>query len=277
MTDHPVDTVARHSLHEIPTPLYHQIQLVLRERIEQGYYGRSGNLPSEQDLSREFDVSRITVSRAIRELVSQGLVQRRRGAGTRVIPQNIPGPISADIDDLIETLNEIGESTEVRVLEFGFVMPSPDVQSELQVGPNEIVQRAVRVRSSKGAPFSYLTSYIPGDIGKAFDESDLAVSSLMRLLEKNGVKIGSARQSFSAALADPQVGAALDLPVGSPLLALTRTVYGRDGAPVEYLRSLYRPDRYQYRMTMEREKAGGEQWSTMDQDLTVIQGKKRKN
>ncbi len=68
--------------HNAVTPLYHQITLVLRERIEAGYYGPEGRIPSELDLSKEFDVSRITVSRAINDLAQEGLVERRRGAGS---------------------------------------------------------------------------------------------------------------------------------------------------------------------------------------------------
>jgi len=251
-------------------PLYHQVQLVLRERIEQGFYGRDGALPSELELCREFDVSRITVGRAINELAAEGLVRRRRGTGTRVVPRDIPSPVSGDIDNLMESIAALGKSTDVEVLEFGFVLPSHDVQTELQVGPDDRVQRAVRVRSNGGRPFSFLTSFIPGCIGEAFGEDDLAVTSLMSLLERNGVTIGSADQSFGAALADPQVAAALDVPVGSPLLALTRTLSDRDGKPVEYLRGLYRPDRFQYRMKMERVKEGANRWSTMDRGLRIV-------
>ncbi|MFX8696419.1 GntR family transcriptional regulator, partial [Acinetobacter baumannii] len=85
-----------------------QIQLVLRERVEHGYYGRDGLLPSEQEISREFGVSRITVARAVNELAAQGLVERRRGAGTRVKPRSLPPPVAADIDGLLENLLEMG-------------------------------------------------------------------------------------------------------------------------------------------------------------------------
>lgn len=247
---------------DLPTPLYHQIQLVLSERIAQGYYGRGGLLPSEMDLSREFNVSRITVARAINELALQGIVERRRGAGTRIVERELPASVPATIDGLLESLADMGSRTQVEVLEFGFVLPSPDVQAELQVGPNELVQRAVRVRSHNGAPFSHLTSFVPGRIGQNFGEADMAVNSLLSLLEKNGVRVGSARQAFSAALADPRTGGALGVPVGTPLLSIHRTVLDRSGQPVEYIRILYRTDRYQYRMNMEREKGSEDGWST---------------
>jgi GntR family transcriptional regulator len=254
---------------DLPTPLYHQIQLVLNERIDQGYYGRDGLLPSEMDLSREFNVSRITVARAINELAQQGLVERRRGAGTRIIPRELPPPMPANIDGLLESLADMGSRTQVKVLEFGFVLPTHDVQVELEVGANELVQRAVRVRSYNGAPFSYLTSFVPGHIGRNFGEADMAVNSLLSLLEKNGVRVGSARQAFSAVLADPRTGQALDVPVGTPLLAINRIVSDREANPVEYIKILYRTDRYQYRMNLEREKGTENGWATKRKTATA--------
>lgn len=250
------DTPLVRSPAEIPTPLYHQVHLVLRERIDQGYYGANGMLPSEMELAREFDVSRITVARAINELAQQGFVERRRGAGTRILSRDLTPPVPANIDGLLENLFDMGTRTKAQVLEFGFVLPPADAQQELQVGANELVQRAVRVRSYNGEPFSYLTSFVPGYIGQRFSEEDMNSGSLMSLFEKHGVKIGSARQAFSAALADPKIGQELAVPVGTPLLAITRTVLDTDERPVEYIRILYRTDRYQYRMTMERERQG---------------------
>jgi GntR family transcriptional regulator len=248
---------------ESPTPLYHQVHLVLRERIEQGYYGLNDVLPSEMVIAREFHVSRITVARAINDLAQIGLVERRRGSGTRIVMRDVTPPVAANIDGLLESLTEMGSRTQAKVLEFGFVLPTAEVQRELQVGVEELVQRAVRVRSYNGEPFSYLTSFVPGYIGQHVNEDDMNAVSLLSILEKNNVKIGSARQSFSATLADPRTGGALAITVGSPLLSITRTVLDLKKRPVEFVRILYRIDRYQYRMTLEREKEGNNRfWST---------------
>lgn len=253
---------AAQALPDSPMPLYHQILLVLRERIEQGHYGRGGLLPSELEVSREFKVARVTAARAMNELASLGLVERRRGAGTRIVPEQVPTPVIASIDDFVENLTEMGKRTQVKVLEFGFVLPGKDVQAELAIGPDDLVQRAVRVRSYEGRPFSHLTTFIPGSIGRKFDEKDLAAHSLISLLEQSGVEVGSARQTFGAVLAGPQIGAALEVPVGSPLLSVLRTVCDRDDRPVEFIRILYRPDRYQYRMAMDRRRKGSSKfWS----------------
>jgi GntR family transcriptional regulator len=258
MTDGPVaNTPLVRSSSEIPTPLYHQVHLVLRERIEQGYYGQKGTLPAEMELAREFDVSRITVARAINDLAQQGLVERRRGAGTRIVNRELASTVPANIDGLLENLFDMGVRTKAQVLEFGFVLAPADAQQELQVGSTELVQRAVRVRSYNGEPFSYLVSFVPGHIGRNFTEEDMNSGSLMGLLEKNGIRIGSAQQAFSASLADPKIAQALGVQVGTPLLAIARTVFDTTGKPVEFIRILYRTDRYQYRMSMERNKKGG--------------------
>jgi GntR family transcriptional regulator len=215
------------------------------------------------ELSREFNVSRITVARAINELASMDIVERRRGSGTRIKPIPLPTETPASMDGLMQNLFEMGKSTEVAVLEFGYVPPTPDVQSELQVGPKETVQRAVRVRSYKGHAFSYLTSFVPAGIGKHFSSEDLAARPILALIERAGVKVMSARQSFRAVLADPKAAAALDVEVGAPLLAITRTVYDENRRPVEFIRILYRPDRYQYRMSLSRDPKGGPQiWAS---------------
>jgi GntR family transcriptional regulator len=236
------------------------VQLVLRERIEQGFYGPNGFLPAEMELAREFEVSRITVSRAINELAQLGFVDRRRGAGTRIVSRDVTPPIPAeDIDGPLENLADLekladtGTRSRARVLEFGPVLPPVDCQRELQVGPNELVQRAVRVRSYNDVPYSYLTSFMPGHIGQRFSREDMNAASLMTLFDRSGIKVVGARQSFSASLADPKIARALGIPVGTPLLAVTRTVLGSEEKPVKFIRILYRTDRYQYRITMERD------------------------
>lgn len=259
---------------DMPTPLYHKVRLILRDRIDRGYYGEGGRLPSEAELGKEFDVSRITVSRAINELARQGLVERRRGAGTRIVANpRQTRPVATGLKGLLQSLNDMGNRTQVEVLEFGFVTAPAEVQTGLEVEPGDTVQRAVRVRSHNGQPFSYIVSYIRGEIGRRFGREDMVNKSMLSLLEENGVEIGSARQSFSATLADPATCGPLDVPVGTPLLVVTRTVSDASGRPVEFLRVLYRTDRYQYRMTLDREEDGEQTfWSTHERESKLQTG-----
>jgi GntR family transcriptional regulator len=109
-----------------------------------------------------------------------------------------------------------------------------------------------------------LTTHVPQRIGVTYTEADLAARPLLSLLERSGVQIERATQEVTAVLATPDVAAALDVEVGSALLATTRTVFAADGSGVEHLSALYRPDRYSLHMEMVRtEAAGVRRWATV--------------
>ena len=236
----------------LPTPLYHQIYLILRSKILDGTYGRDERLPGEQEIVRHFGVSRITAKRALDELAAAGLVVRERGRGTKVRFFRPARPLTSSVEGLLENLLAMGLETAVDLLDFAYV-PAPDeVAGALECAPGAAVQRSIRVRSMRGAPLSHLTAFVPEDIAHSYDRDDLATTPLLVLLERYGVVVSSADQTITAALADSQVAPALDVEVGSPLLAINRVVRDQDGHPVEYLKALYRPDRYQHRMSLTR-------------------------
>ncbi len=230
-----------------------RVYLLLRDEIAQGQYPDGGFLPGETRLATAFDVSRVTIRRALDALEGDGLIERRAGSGT-LVRAGRPGgaTMSADITTLIPQLVEMGQSTTARLLSFAYATPSDAVAREMQLAPGARVQTAVRVRSADGQPFSHLTTHVPEDIANNYSEGDLATTPLLRLLERSGVQIGGASQSVTATLASPDVAAALEVSVGSALLSLTRIVRDGDGRGVEYLSALYRPDVFNLQMTLTR-------------------------
>ncbi len=249
----------------LPTPLYHQIYVLLREQILGGVYADNELVPTEQELTERFGVSRITAKRALDELASEGLVVRRRGKGTSVASRVAVPAVSANISGLLENLLMMGLKTKVDIIDFGYVPASDEVACALDVASGTEVQRAVRVRSLDGAPLSFTTSYVPAALGRTYGRKDLAAKPLLELLERAGVLIGSADQSIGAVPADAGVAPRLGLRVGAPLLSVTRTVFDQHGRPVEYIAILYRPDRYQYRMKLARVQGSATKlWSAAD-------------
>jgi GntR family transcriptional regulator len=244
-----------------PMPLYHRLYVILRDRIASGTYAEGSVLPSELELTAAFRVSRITAKRALDELATEGLVERVRGRGTTVTDRaaSLLGarPITASIDGLLENLNAIGRETSVEVIEFGYV-PAPDfVRARLELEPNARAQRAVRVRSLDGDPLSQSTTYVPERIGRAYGAEDLATTPIIDLIERAGVVVGAAEQSISATLADSLVASRLKVGVGAPLLLMKRCVKDTSGKPAQYIEILYRPDRFEYRMSLTREQTAG--------------------
>jgi len=244
-------------------PLYHQIFLILRNRIYGGDVQPGELVPGEQDLAAEFNVSRITAKRALNELADAGLVVRERGRGTRVTHRPPAPAVTSSIEGWLENASLMGVATSARVLEFGYVAASEDIAHALEIEAGMEVQHAVRVRSLDGEPMSYLVTYVPADIGQQFDREDLDTTPLLLLLELAGVKVASARQTISATIADSEVASALSVHAGVPLIEVRRVVRDSSGRPVEYIRVLYRPDVYRFEMSMNRvREREGMRWAT---------------
>lgn len=229
-----------------------RIYLMLKERIARGELPAGSRIPGEPTLAAEQGVSRVTVRRALDRLAGEGLVRRRVGAGTFVADAGLSPVVGADLADVFAHLKAMGQRTGVRLLSFAYGVPPDAVAAALGLPPGERTQRSVRVRLIEGEPFSHLTTHVPERIGATYAEADLAAMPLLGLLERSGVVADRASQAISATLAGPDVAEALRLEVGAPLLSLTRVVHDADGAGVEHLHALYRPDRFAFQLDLTR-------------------------
>ena len=236
-----------------------RVYLLLRDEISNGAFPVGTLLPGENRLAETFDVSRVTIRKALEALAAGGWIEKRLGAGSVVLDRTAEGKtLSADLASLMPQIVEMDRSTTARLLSFSYGAAPAPVARALRLTDGAKVQTAIRVRSAGDQPFSHLTTYVPEDIARSYDETDLATQPLFRLLERSGVQIDGAQQSVTAALAAPDVAEALVVSVGSPLLSLKRTVWDASGRGVEYLSALYRPDLFRLEMTLSRVGAGEE-------------------
>lgn len=239
--------------------------LLLHDRISSGALSTGARLPAEPDLALEHGVARVTIRRALDQLAQDGLVQRRAGVGTFVIGPAAP-KARAEIADVFGQLRAMGMHTDVQLLAFGYVAAPAPVAQALRLAPDTLVQHAVRVRGIEAGPFSHLTTHVPADIGRTFSEAELATQPLLTLLERSGIRLGTARQTITALLAGPDIARLLGVEFGAPLLALTRVVSDAAGRPVEHLRAIYRPDRFSLEMELHRTGADdARRWSPSPQ------------
>jgi len=128
----------------------------------------------------------------------------------------------------------------------------PDVRRQLDLRPNDEVVSFKRVAIVDGEPLAYIVNYLPRDIGMKIYEEDEAltfrpIAYLLR--ERYGISLTRADQTIDAVLAEPEVAAALDFPIGSPLLRIERTLFARK-RPIQFTRSWYRSDRHKYAVTL---------------------------
>jgi GntR family transcriptional regulator len=231
-------------------PLYHQVADILRQRMDDGVYRAGSRLLSEDELAAEFQVSRATIRQAIGQLVIERRVVRRQGRGTfveerdaRVLQQQYRGSLG----DLIRESNRA--RTRNLDVTHDTALP-PAVASALQLSePTGTIVRRTRVMDDE--PFAYTVTYLPPDLGGKISVAGLRRKALMELLIDAGVVLASATQAIRAQLADVEVCAQIDVELGAPVLSVERIVHGGDGRPVEYVRSWYRGDRYEYAVNLD--------------------------
>jgi GntR family transcriptional regulator len=236
----------------LPLTKYHQIYLVLREQLQEGRFAQG--LPGELALTKQFGVGRVTVRRALEQLVADGLIIREPGRGTRPLPRKVvAGDPNASIQatrlaGLMENIVSASRQTTVKVLEWRTVEASDVLAHALDIPLGAKVKKAVRCRSSREGPLSYITTYVPEELARGFGRRELANKPFLQLLEESGVELGRAQQTVSARQADAVVARELGVAVGTALLAVRRLVFDSHDRPVQWLHGLYRPDRYEYQM-----------------------------
>lgn len=245
-----------------------RVFLTLRDEIVSGARPPGAALPGELRLAAMFGVSRVTVRRALAALAEAGLIRKRAGSGTTVVPRHgAAEPVTADLATLMPQLVAMGRGSTARLLAFAYVAAPDPVRLALGLPEGARVQRAVRVRAAGGRVFSHLVTHVPEAIAAHYSEADLATTPLYQLLERSGVEIEHATQTISATLATPEVAEALELAPGAALIALTRIVRDGSGRGVEHLSALYRPDRFRLEMELTRVgAAGARQWAPVMED-----------
>jgi GntR family transcriptional regulator len=264
-----------HRVDAIETSKTHRLYLLLKEQIVSGALSSGHRLPGGMTLAILHGMSRVTVRRALDGLTREGLVRRQAGSGTFVDSKASASTIVGDLANMLNTLAAMGRDTSVRLLAFQYGQPPAHIAEAMHAQSDDRTQMAVRIRYLNDEPFSHLTTHVPERIGRLYSQDDLATTPLLTLLERNGIIADKAEQSISATLAGPETASALQVEIGSPLIALTRVVFDATGAGVEYLSALYRPDKYRFHMEMTRTGQGSDRhWQPAKAVSTGIHGRR---
>jgi GntR family transcriptional regulator len=233
-------------------PLYHQLYLLIKSKIEQGLIKQGQILPSEFELVATFGISRITAKRALDELAREELVERSRGRGTLVKYRYEPKVLRAPLTAMLESLVVMGKETTVDVLSLERVLVPAHLSAPMHLQADDFVERAVRVRRNQGEAFGYYISYthLPKGGNKLFTNKALRSQPRLELFRQMGIRLTEVDQVLTASAAQSDAAIALGVAVGAPLLSLTRNYIDQAGIVVDHLLGLYRPDRFQYHMRM---------------------------
>jgi GntR family transcriptional regulator len=216
------------------TALHRQLFMVLRDQIAQGAYAVGELIPPEDALCQQFDVSRITVRRAVTDLEHLGLVEKRPGRGTFV--RAVPRPARPQATfGLLESLGHQARETDVTVLKVETAPAPPAIAQQLQLAAGEAAVHAVRLRSAHGTPMMVTDAWVPREIGQHVTEAELKKRALFEILMTEGVKFGRVIQEMTAVAADPVLAGLLKVDLGAPLVRLVRLLHDRRRRPVQYI------------------------------------------
>lgn len=223
------------------TPLYVQLANQLRHYIEAGNLVAGAAIPSERDLSGLMGASRVTVRKAVATLIEEGLLHRRQGAGTFLAPR---------IESHGDRLTGFSEDARQRGVAAGAIWlmkalanPTSDEAAALQIDSSTKVVRLGRVRLSDGEPLAIEHAIVPAHF---LPPLAAIKDSLYAALRENNNQPVRGTQKIRAARATPTEAALLSIDADSELLRIERVTYRADGAPVEFTRSAYRGDRYEF-------------------------------
>jgi GntR family transcriptional regulator len=239
-------------LEDGPMPLYFQIKSIIRSKILSNELKARDLLPSEADLSKEYNVSRGTVRQALSDLINEGLIYRLRGKGTFV--REGAGLRQLRFKGTIENLITSAREGKIKVLEYKEVIPPPHVVKFLQTETTQMVFQLELIFSSSKGPTRYTVFYLPPNLGKMISRNELKETTEIILLaeERSKTKIHHAHQSVNITLADPKTAKYLSIKERTPIFVMERHYYARNRSPIFMSISYCRPDLYKFQIELTR-------------------------
>lgn len=236
----------------ITMPLYTQVKQVIREMVEAGQLGPGDRVPGERELAERFGVSRMTARQALNELELEGVVVRAQGKGTFVAPPKI-GQALVALTSFTEDMMLRGMVPGARYVKVDVAAATPDIAELLALTLPRQVWRIERLRTADDEPMALEISHVPHRLCPDLDAHLAREGSLYRVFERvYGFSLARATQTIEAALASQEEAKALGIRPRMPVLLCRRLTYRDDGVPIEYVKSVYRADRYRFVAEMVR-------------------------
>lgn len=232
-------------------PLYIQLKDLIIEQIEKKKWQPGDAIPTEKELQKAHQVSRTTVRQALYELVNEGVLNKIQGKGTFVAQPKLE-PIRPDVTGFTQDMAIKGRDIRSIVLETETVQAEEKIARALHQSVGIDLFKLVRLRLLDGVVIGYHEAYINKRLVGAIplDTYDFANGSLYECLKQEGLVLGVADETVEAGLAGELYANFLGISANSPVLKLTRVTHLQDGSPLEYVKMVYRADRYKYTLRL---------------------------
>ncbi len=225
-------------------PLYLQLKRWIEDAVARGVIKPGDALPSERDLAQKIDVSRVTVRKAVQHLVREGVLVPRHGSGTFVAPQTHRVEQSlSQLTSFTDDMARRGMTVRSVFLERGLYHPSPEETVILGLSPGDRVARLARLRLTGDTPLAIERAALSSAI---LTDPDQVGASLYAHLDKSGNRPVRAIQRIRAVSVGADDARLLEVETGAAVLHIERTSYLASGRVIEFTRSVYRGDTYDF-------------------------------
>jgi GntR family transcriptional regulator len=230
-------------------PLYRQVQAGIEDMIR-AYPDMKDQPFSDASLAKRFGVSRITVRRAVDELVAEGVLYRIQGRGTFVRRNKLKEKLT--LTSFLEAWTQPGSGFIVKAATFEpQVSAPPEVADRLGLAPGTHVAHVRRLRFQKDALVAVDDRYIRAEHCTRLTKQDIETSSIVDYLrDREGIHIDHGEMEIEARAADQDEARLLGLQRGQPILVRRVTFLTRDNEAIHTGESIYRADRTSYRLTL---------------------------
>tara|TARA_A100001391_G_scaffold50885_1_gene30936 strand:+ start:14211 stop:14969 length:759 start_codon:yes stop_codon:yes gene_type:complete len=225
-------------------PLYLRLRRSIEDAVRSGLINPGDALPSERDIAATAEVSRVTVRKAVQHLVADGILIQRHGSGTFVAPtvQRVEQSLSS-LTSFTEDMARRGMTLSSQWLDRGLYDPSNEETIILGLGAGEKVARIARLRIANGNPLAIERASLAATV---LPDPDAIANSLYAKLDQTGNRPVRAIQRIAAVNLGRHDAELLDVAPGAASLRIERTSYLASGRIVEFTRSIYRGDAYDF-------------------------------
>jgi len=230
-------------------PKYYLLKKTIIEKIGNEEFQSEAPIPSERELMEQYQVSRITVRKAIDELVNEGYLYKIQGKGTYVKSDERSSDLIA-ITSCTEDVIKLGMTPSKQVVEFEVLKANIKRAKALEITTSDNLYKIGRILYADQEPLNYTVTYLPEKLFPGLIKHSFDKESLYRVLQEEfNVRITKARRTMEAVLAQDCIAEYLDLEEGSPIILFRCITYGIVNGkeiPIENFKCFYRTDKFKF-------------------------------
>lgn len=234
-------------------PRHSQISNWLRQQIEEERYQADEKLPSENELCKKFNVSRVTIRKALQTLENEGLIYRSQGLGSFVCDDR-PRQSLIQLTDFEEDMHRAGLEPSSKVIQLKTETAADQVAGVLNLDPDSTVVRLERLRLGDNQPIAFDITWLPMFYGQLIEGYELQNDTIYGILEDDfDIPVEKGYYRIEAENATKEIADQLQVEPGTALLLIDRLSLTVGDKPIYYQKRYYRSDRITYELTAERE------------------------